>query len=229
EHPLVFDIILHSATFFAIAFYFRKEWIGIIREGILNLRAGYSSAGHDDSRTLLKIIVASVPILLVGFLYGEKIEYSCRDPFMIALTLGLFGLFLYLAELRGRKDGSMQSITLQAAFIIGLAQVFALMPGVSRSGVTITAALMLGLNRESSVKFSFLLGAPIILSASLYSLKEFGQLCRTISPAALLLGFLAAFISSLITIHFLLTFVRRHSFAPFCLYRIALSLIILFV
>ena len=116
-HPLVFDVILHAATFFAIAVYFRKEWIKIIREGIGSLKSGHTPQS-DDPKALWKIMVASIPILLVGFLYGEAIEYSYRDPFTIALALGLFGLFLYLAELRGKKDRSMVDITWKAAFFI---------------------------------------------------------------------------------------------------------------
>ena len=92
-----------------------------------------------------------------------------------------------------------------------------------------TAALALGLNRDSSVRFSFLMGAPIIFAATVYSLKDIGELCQSISPTALICGFLAAFISSLLAIHFLLTYIRRRSFAPFVVYRIALSMIIFYV
>jgi undecaprenyl-diphosphatase len=211
-HPLAFDIILHFGTFFAIVIYFRKEWVRILRE---------------ERKLFWYIAAATVPLAVFGLMIGKGVEEHLRNPMFTAFTLGVFGLALYLSELYGKKDRSLKEITLKAALLIGLAQVLAIMPGVSRSGITITAALLLGMNRESSVRFAFLLGAPIIFAAACYSMTGIGTLSGILTWQETLTGFILSFASSMIAIHFLLNYVRNHSFAAFTVYRLLLSLFII--
>ena len=227
-HPLAFDIILHLGTFFAIVIYFRKEWVRILREGFLSIRQK-NLGGSVERKLFWCIVVASLPIVILGSIIGKGVEEYFRNPILAAVMLGVFGILLYISELYGRKNKFLKEITLKAALIIGLFQMFAIMPGVSRSGVTISAALVLGMNRESSVRFSFLIAAPVIFAAACYSIINTGISGGSLAWPALLAGFTLSFLSSMIAIHFLLKFIRAHSFVPFTIYRLVLSLFIIIV
>lgn len=226
EHPLIFDIILHLATCCAIIIYFRRDWLNILREGFLSIRER-TLKGSIPRRLFWGIIIASIPGATLGRMVGERIEDYFRDPMLIALSLGIFGLMLYIIELYGKKNKSLGDITWQVALLIGLSQMLAFIPGVSRSGITITAAIALGMNRESSVRFSFLLGAPIIFAAACYSIGGLGEMDKFFSWQVLLAGFIASFLSSMIAIHFLLKYIKRHPFTMFVIYRLALSVIVI--
>ncbi len=225
EHPLAFDILLHFATFCAIILYFRKDWIIILREGLLSVKER-KLEGPEHRKLFWNLILASIPAMIFGCMVAKTAEYYFRNPVLVALMLGLFGVVLYVSEAIGKKDKSLRDITWQIALLIGLAQMFAIIPGVSRSGVTISAALALGMNRDSSVKFSFLLGAPIIFAATCYSLLSFEGIKSLLSSPALLYGFAAAFLSSITAIHFLLRFIRRYPFTIFAVYRLVLSVVL---
>ena len=211
-HPLTFDIILHFATFCAIIIYFRKDWIKILRE-----------------KLFWYIIMASIPAMIFGGIIVLKGGASFRNPMLIAIMLGVFGLVLYIAESYGKKDKSLKDITWQIALLIGLSQILAIIPGVSRSGITISAAILLGINREGSVRFSFLLGAPIILAATCYGLTDLAGIRDFVSYPVLFAGFFAAFLSSMTAIHFLLKFIKRYPFTVFAVYRLAASAIIVMI
>ncbi|MBL7071647.1 MAG: undecaprenyl-diphosphatase UppP [Candidatus Omnitrophica bacterium] len=225
EHPLAFDIMLHFATFFAVLLYFRRDWINILREGFLSIRERRIE-GNEHRKLFWCIFLASIPTVIFGSMVAEGAEYYFRNPILVALMLGLFGVILYIAEARGKKNKSLKDITWQIALLIGFAQMFAIIPGVSRAGVTITAAIALGMNRDSSVRFSFLMGAPIIFAAGCYSMMGFAKMGGLLPPAVLIPGLISAFLSSMIAIHFLLRFVKRHSFTPFAVYRVVVSVII---
>ncbi|MFH0839423.1 MAG: undecaprenyl-diphosphatase UppP [Candidatus Omnitrophota bacterium] len=220
EHSMAIDVSLHLATFFAVMFYFRNDWIKILREGALSIKEK-TLAGPLERKLFWYIIVATVPAVLVALMAGEKIEEYFRNPVSVAVMLGFFGLVLYLADLIGRKNKPLGALTAQKSFLIGLCQALAIIPGVSRSGVTISGGLFLGLNRESAAKFSFLLSAPIIFGAGIYKMDEiiaFGSSSSWVSFAG---GFAAAFLSSIIAIHFLLKFIKSHPFTVFAVYRLA--------
>lgn len=226
EHPLIFDIVLHLATFCAIIIYFRRDWINILRGGFLNIPKG-TSTGSNQKRLFWCIAIASIPGVIFGGIVGERIEYYFRNPLLIALTLGIFGLVLYIAELYGKKNKSLRDLTWQVALLIGLSQMLAIIPGVSRSGITISAAMALGMNREGSVRFSFLLAAPILFAATCYGIVEMVEINRFFPWQMFLTGFITSFLSSLIAIHFLLRYIRRHPFTMFVVYRLAVSIVIL--
>lgn len=225
-HPLFFDIMLHVAAFCAIAIYFRKEWMKILREGFLSVREKTMN-GPVERRLFWYIILAIIPSVIFGGIIGDKAESYFRNPMLVCLMLGAFGVVLYFAELIDKRDKSLGDITWQIALLIGLAQIFAFIPGVSRSAVTIGAALALGMNRESSVRFSFILGAPVIFAAACYHIKDVIKIGNIVPYHIAAAGFIVTFLSSIAAIHFLLSYVRRHSFTIFVIYRILASIFIM--
>jgi len=227
ENPLVFDIILHAGTLSAIIVYFRREWTGLFRSFFLGGGEGKPGRAQGNRRILTGLVIASLPILAVGFFFGERVEEIFRSPQHIASALGIFGVALFFADYLGKKAHSLDEVTTKAAFIIGLAQVLALMPGASRSGVTISAALLLGFKKEDAVRFSFMMGGPVILAATVYGVIKMGGLLYSIGIGTVLLGFASSFLSSILAIHILITYIRRRGFAVFALYRVALSAVIL--
>ncbi len=211
EHSMFFDISLHFATLFAVLIYFRKEWAHILLK---------------ERRFLWYIIAATVPAGLAGLFMGDIVEEHCRSPLSVAAMLGLFGLVLYLADFFGKKNKTLETITLKSYFLIGLSQMLAIIPGVSRSGITMSAALLLGFNRESSVRFSFLLIAPIVMAAGLKSVIDIAKTGYVPLSAPFFSGFIAAFLSSMIAIHFLVKYVKAHPFVIFVIYRLFVSAVI---
>jgi undecaprenyl-diphosphatase len=238
KHPLIFDIILHLGTFCAIVIYFRRDWIDILRGGLLSIRQR-TLKGSYKARLFWHIVIASIPGIIFGSMVGNRVEDYFRKPIQVGLTLGVFGLFLYLAELLGKKNKSITEVSWPVSLLIGISQMLAIIPGVSRSGVTITAAMALGIDRESSVRFSFLLGAPIIFAAACYSIRgaffrtfDIGISCgigNFISYPGLLAGFFTAFLSSILAIHFLFKFIRRYPLIIFAVYRLIASTFVIIV
>jgi undecaprenyl-diphosphatase len=165
---------------------------------------------------------------MAGYLLKDAAAAVFRTPFLIAGTLAGAGLLLLLADKLGRHQRSMKNMGLADVAVIGLSQVLALMPGVSRSGITMTAGLMMGLNRMSAARFSFLLSAPVILGAGVYNLPAIiRQGSEPGKQGFYLAGFLAAAVSGYAVIAFLLRFVQTHSFAVFAYYRFVLAGLVL--
>lgn len=220
---LGFDILLHLATLGALLAYFGRDWLDMGHAFISPTRYN-----RPERRMLFYLIVANIPGALAGVLLEKKAETLFRQPVRIALLLGGVGLLLLLAEKVARHRRPLDHLRLGDALLIGLAQALAIMPGVSRSGITMTCALFLGFNRRSSAHFSFLLSTPIIAGAALHHLpKWFKTLPENLSLVAATLGFLAAFISSYLAIKFLMRFLQRHTFIPFVVYRLAVAALVL--
>ena len=206
-----------------------------MREGFLSIKE-MSLKGSIEKKLFWYIIIASLPGIIFGGIFGKGIEDYFRNPMSVALMLGIFGLVLYISQVYGRKNKSLVDITLFASLLIGFSQMLAIIPGVSRSGITISAALILGMNRESSVRFSFLLAAPILFAAACYGiggplLQGFNAggpegINQLISWPAVLSGFIVSFLSGIIAIHFLLRYIKRHPFTVFVVYRLVLSLFV---
>ncbi|MCL4503595.1 MAG: undecaprenyl-diphosphatase UppP [Deltaproteobacteria bacterium] len=221
---LSFDILLHVGTLAALLGYFYQDWLEMGHAFIFPTRYN-----RPERRLLFFLIIAVIPGAIAGVLLEHKAETVFREPARIALLMGGVGLLLILAEKIARHVRHMDQITFKDALYIGLSQALAIMPGVSRSGITMTTGLFLGLNRRSAAHFSFLLATPIIAGAGLYHLPKWfkegnsGEL--TLLPAVL--GFLAAVISSYLTIKYLLRFLQRHTFIPFAVYRLIVAAIIL--
>lgn len=214
-HTLTFDVALHVGTLFALIVFFWDEWWGIIRSPLVWL-----------------LILGCIPGAAAGFLGEKYFEETFRGPVTIAVFMIVLALFLWAAEVYGQKKREMGSVKWADALVIGVAQVFALMPGVSRAGVTMTAGLFMGLKRESAAKFSFLLSAPILAGAGLY--KGYGLLKHGI-PAdeklPFVVGLLTAAIVGFLAIKYLLRYLQKNSFYIFIWYRIIVgfALIALFL
>ncbi|HEY6007114.1 MAG TPA: undecaprenyl-diphosphate phosphatase [Geobacteraceae bacterium] len=219
ESGLTFDVALHLGTFIALCLYF---WRDIIELSV-NFAGGLTNRFHTpQSRLPLYIVLGTIPAAIVGKALEEPIERVFRtSPLLIALFLIAFGLLLAFADTTGSKHWRLDRITLKAALIIGLAQCLALIPGVSRSGITITAALLLGYDREAAARFSFLLSLPIVAGAATLKL---GHLARHGIPAgettALVIGIATSALFGYLSVVFLLKLVQRHSLYPFVWYRL---------
>lgn len=212
EHSLAFDVSLHAGTLFAVIAYFWKDWLGIIK-----------------SRMLWYIAVASVPGALVGKLLESKAETAFRSPMLIAFTMSAFAALFYLIDRFVWKSRSLKSLNLLDAVIIGLSQALAIIPGVSRSGITMASGMGLKFDRESAAKFSFMLSAPIILGAVLLKSGEIGGIASNGQGLEVFTGFAVSAVTGFLAIKGLLGFVKKHSFNVFIIYRFAFSAVILAV
>jgi undecaprenyl-diphosphatase len=225
-----FDVALHMGTFVGAVAYF---WRDIVRY----LRAWFRSIAHrgirdTDERLAWCLVIGTLPGAVAGVAFERVIEERLGEPWLIAVMLAVFAILLYVVDQRAPRDRAMGDIRLTDAVLIGLAQAVALQPGVSRSGVTITAARARALNRETAARFSFLLSLPIIGGAGLF--KGFRLLTGSehIPPGfggAFLWGFVASAVSGFLVIGFLLSYLRRRDFTPFVVYRLLVAAFVLAV
>ncbi len=227
HNQLAFDVALHFGTLFAVLIYFFFDWLMIVASYIGDLRQRRWLGGSRGS-LLLKIIVGTIPGAVVGKLLEDHVEgffYTRHDfVWVLALTLALFGLALVVAERVGKQKRSETELSYLDALIIGSAQALALIPGVSRSGITILAGLLLGLRRPAAARFSFLLATPITFGAVLLKVKD-------ITPAdlgmPLFAGVLSSAIVGILAIRFLLRYVENRRYDLFAYYRWALAVLVL--
>ncbi len=223
DQGLAFDVAVHVGTLAAVLLYYRKD---LQTMAVAWLRSLTGGGGSDDSRLVWYLAVATVPAGLVGLLAGDLIESHLRTlPVLITTTL-LFGLLLGLADRRTSSAGSGRVLSLPVALLIGLAQAAAPVPGVSRSGVTMTAALLLGLNRQQSARFSFLLSIPIITAAGSLMLVDLAQQEAAVNWAIVALGTVLSAITAYLCIAVFLRLLDRVGLMPFVYYRIALALVL---
>lgn len=237
---LTFDVALHLGTLIALLWFFAAEWVRLIRGGITSIVE--RKVGSDPDRRLAwLIVIATIPGGIAGVLFESKIGDLFHRPgqpiepgamIAMAVIIALLGLLLFIAERIARHVRGMADISLKDAVLIGVAQAFAIFPGVSRSGSTITAGLALGLERESAARFSFLLSAPLIAGAGFKSLYDIiKSIGRTpLNELALFpIGFVAAAISGYFCIKFLLRFLSSHSTDIFVYYRWALAVLVILI
>ena len=225
---LAFDVALHLGTLLGVMIYFRRDFAlmftAIIKPEMLGEEAG------RQRQLALYLCIGTIPAVMAGYLLKDAAETVFRTPVFIAGTLAGAGLLLLLADKLGKLQRSMKTMGFADAAVIGLFQALALMPGVSRSGITMTAGLMRGLNRMSAARFSFLLSAPIIFGAGVYNLPEIiRQGSEPGQQVFYLAGFVAAAVSGYLVIAFLLRFVQSHSFAVFAYYRFVLAGLVLLI
>ncbi len=221
-----FDVSLHLGTLVAVAVYFRHDIARLAMAWVRTLRR--RRIQNVDERVAWLVAVATVPAALVGALGESVIAERLGEPWQIAIVLALFAVVLWLAD-RRPEDREMGELGLGSAVAVGLAQCLSLMPGVSRSGITITAGRFLGLDRDSAARFSFLLLVPITLGAVAY--KGVGDVLLADLPPGMtgpfLVGSLASGASGLAAISALLGYVRRHDYSLFVVYRLAIALAVL--
>jgi undecaprenyl-diphosphatase len=219
EDPgLAFDVVLHLGTLLALIVFYWREW--------LEMAMSLVNGDRARRRLLLLLIVASVPGAIIGVLLEKQAETTFRSPVLIAITLATLGLILWAADALASKKRKIDDLTLVDAVLIGLSQALAIIPGVSRSGATITAARMLGIERADAANFSFLMATPIIAGAGLHEAhKAFnGGLTPQLGW-----GFAASAVFGLIAIIWLLNYVRTHTYRPFAIYRIVVAAIVVAV
>jgi undecaprenyl-diphosphatase len=218
---LSFDVALHVGTLLALIIYFRKDLV-LIAEGLFR-KTTYS-------RLAWMLLIATLPAVFAGLILGDLAENELRAPSIVAINLIIFGALMLVAERfakRRKINNATHEVTKKQAILMGLAQAVAIIPGVSRSGSTITAGLFVGLDRVSASRFSFLLAIPITLGASIKVFTSSSTLFTGISLSPVIIGSLAACLSGIVAINFLLKFVSTKSLATFAYYRFVLGLIIL--
>ncbi len=223
-----FTAVIQLGTMAAVVLYFRADLSRIARAWLASLRDA-SRRSELDARMGWYLIWGTVPIVIFGVAFSHQIENGARSLYLIGTTLIALGLLLLVAEKVSRRDRALESITRRDAIVIGFAQALALIPGVSRSGATITAGLFLGMDRVAAARFSFLLSIPAVVLSGLYELRDVvsGAAEGSAGVAATALATLLAFVSGYISIAFLLRFLTTHTTAVFVAYRVALGVVVL--
>lgn len=226
DQGLVFDVATHLGTLLAVLIYFRQDLINMV----LACTHPVANEAQSQSRKMVGFLAAaSVPALMVGFLAKDMVEFYLRDLRIIAVTTLVFGGLLWLADAWGKRSRVLQQMNLRSALFIGLAQALALVPGVSRSGITITAGRFLGFNADAAARFSFLLAIPIIAAAGGYGALKvaLGESPINWQQFLLALGFAA--LAGWICIAAFLALLQRVGLLPFIIYRLALGIFLLWL
>lgn len=236
---LAYDVMLHLGTLLAIAVYFAPDWLAIIRAGLASLGtwttpamsprtiscavSGQPRPNERDGRLLWLLAAGSVPAAAAGLFLHDQAEHAFRDPAWIAFNLIFFSGLIYLSDKSPSQKKTVGDINLKDIALIGLAQSVALMPGASRAGMTIMAALFLGYARYDAARLSFLLATPVIFGAGLLEARK---IALSDLNAAFAAGVIAAFIAGLLSIKFLLSYLKSKNLTPFIAYRVMLGLFI---
>jgi undecaprenyl-diphosphatase len=224
---LAFSVMLHIGTLAALLVYFRSDWIRLIPAGLAAIR-DRSFRGDTDRRLAWLLVAATIPAAIAGFLLADVIETAFREIGFVAVTLVVGAIILWLADRWGAQTRDVGDVTFPIAGGIGAAQALALVPGISRSGISISAARFAGLNREAAARFSFLMATPITAGAALFELRRLvtGEAGVTVDAGPLIAGMLAAFVSGMVAIGFLLRYVRTRSLNLFVVWRLVVAAIV---
>ena len=220
DHGLVFDIALHWGTLAAVLIYFWHDWLLLIKGGL-------RGAGTKDGKMFWYLIVATIPGAIAGYLLDNIVETYFRNAGLIGISLIIMGMIMYLCDRYGRQDVNFKQITFRTSLWIGFSQALAIIPGVSRSGSTISCARIMGLDRESAARFSFLLSMPIIFGSALVPLKKLFQQGLTIPLVNFFAGMLTAAIVGLLCIRFFLQYLKKSDLVIFVWYRFVFGSILL--
>ncbi len=233
---IAFDVSLHVGTALAILCYFWKDWLELIREAIAGLVTGAPLA-NPKRRLAWYVAVGTLPAGVLGVAFEKSIENTLRSPMITVVTLTVLALVLYWADRHGRRQRTMDQFTWADSIWIGLSQALALIPGVSRSGITISTAMIRDADRVSAARFSFLLATPVIVGGGILEgyklLQAAGQVSAGIAdPVAIswgvfVVGVTCAAITGLCCIRYFLRYLQTRSFLPFVIYRIVLAVIVL--
>lgn len=224
---LAFSVMLHVATLLALLIYFRTDWLRLIPAGLATVR-DRSFRGDPDRRLAWLLVASTVPAVIVGVLLNDVIETAFREPRLVAMTLVAGAVVLWLADRLGSRTRDISALTFPIAFGIGAAQALALIPGVSRSGISISAGLFAGLDREAAARFAFLMATPITAGAGLWELRKIlnGEAGVDLPLVPLAAGMVAALLAGLAAITVLLRYLRSHGTGIFVAYRIAFAALV---
>ncbi|MDH5764892.1 MAG: undecaprenyl-diphosphate phosphatase [Gammaproteobacteria bacterium] len=221
DQGLAFDVAVHVGTLSAVVLYFRKEIIQMIRSWFRSV----TGKGFDnDAKLAWAVLFGTIPVGLSGLLFKDFIAEHLREPVVIASSTLVFGLLLWLADAKGRRVRDEYAINWKDVLVIGCAQALALIPGTSRSGATMTAALLMGLSRQAAARFSFLLSIPVIVLAGGLETKDYLEHASITDMQPLMLGALLSGVSAYFCIHYFLKLLERIGMMPFVIYRIVLAL-----
>lgn len=227
---LAYSVMLHLGTLVALLVYFRDDWLRLIPAGLAAVR-DRSFDGDPDRRLAWLLVAATIPAAVVGFLFSDVFEGGIREPALVAVTLIVGGLILWLADGIGAESREVEDVTLPVATGIGLAQAVALIPGISRSGISISAGRLAGLGRPAAARFAFLMATPITVGAVVFEGRRLftGEAGVQVDALPLVVGMLTSLIAGLAAIHFMLQYLRTRSLRIFVWYRFALAAIVIAV
>lgn len=226
EPPFVFDTSLHVGTLIALFIYFREDIIKLIKGFFKVLKAGDINADFDGKLSIY-VLIGTIPAGLIGLLFEKKIESTLHSPYIIVFTLIIWGILLWLVDIVSKKKRTLKNLRMRDAIFIGMSQALALIPGTSRSGVTMTAALFTNFDRETAARFSFLLSIPITTAAALYKLKDLFKMEITQNVIInFSCGVIVSGVVGYICIAYLLKFLKTNSFVVFAIYRILAGVIL---
>ena len=218
EVPEYFDVALHFGTLLAIGIFFFKDWIELIKGGY---KKAVKKEDSTEGRMFWYIVIATIPGGAIGFLLDHFAEGLLTNQFIIATALIVMGIILYIVDKNSKSETEYKDMNFKQTFLIGLSQALAFIPGVSRSGVTMTTARAMGIKRESAAKYSFMLSAPIVLAATIFKLSEFTF------NIPFIIGVITSFIVGIFVIKFLLEYLKKGSFKIFAIYRVIIGAIVI--
>lgn len=209
---LSIDMALHLGTLLALLIYMSKDWYEILTR---------------KRNILMLVIIATIPGAIFGFLLENIAEIYLRSSLLIGFTMSIFGIILFLIDKKSTHTRSLNTMKIKDAIIIGLSQVLAIIPGISRSGATLTGAFLCNFKREDSARFSFLLSVPIIAGAGFVSLLKVVKDPLSVSTSSMLLGLISSFVFGYLAVHFMLNYLKRHNTNIFVYYRIILGVFLI--
>lgn len=213
-----FDVALHFGTLLAIGIFFFKDWLKLIKGGY---RQVFKKEKSKEGKMFLYIVAATLPGGIIGLLLDKFVGDGLKQPLIIATALIVMGIILYIVDKKSKSNTKYEEMTVKQTFLIGLSQCLAFIPGVSRSGITMTTGRAMGVDRESAAKYSFMLSAPIVLAATILKLKDF------VFSIPFFVGILASFIVGIFVIKFLLNYLKKGSFKIFAIYRVIFGIVII--
>ncbi len=213
-----FDVALHFGTLLAIAIFFFKDWIALIKGGYNQV---VKKEKTNQGRMFWYIVIATIPGGAIGFLLDHFLEDVLTKPLIIGIALAVMGIVLYIVDKNGKSNTDYEHMNLKQTFLIGLSQSLAFIPGVSRSGITMTTGRMMGVDRESTAKYSFLLSTPIVFAATVYKFKDF------VFSIPFFIGIVISFLVGIFVIKFLLEYLKKGSFKSFAIYRVIIGIIVI--
>ena len=225
--PESFDVALHFGTLLAIGIFFFKDWIALIKGGFNRV---IKKEKTTEGKMFWNIVIATIPGGIIGFILDKYAESILTKPLIIAIALIIMGILLYIIDKNAKKETDYENMSFKQTFIIGISQALAFIPGVSRSGITMTTGRVLGVKREAVAKYSFMLSAPIVLAATIFKLKDFIEyflVADLMGIIAFTIGVIMSFLVGLVVIKFLLDYLKKGSFKAFAIYRIIVGLIVI--
>ncbi len=225
---LAFSVMLHMGTLVALLVYFWQDWRRLVPAGFAALR-DRSTRDDPDRRLALLLAVTVIPAAIAGILLNDIVERDVRAPGLVAVMLVLGAAVLWLAERWGSRTRQIGELSVAAAFGIGVAQAAALVPGVSRAGISIAGGMFAGLTREAAARFSFLMATPVIAGAGIFELRKLvtGDAGVAVQPLPLVVGVVTSFLAGMGAIYILLRYLRTNTMYVFVAYRLILAAVVI--